>query len=79
MTNLDLSKAYGLIYTVLLLFAYYIGRYVVLKSILETFRICIDRVDDALKDNNVSEEEFVKIWNDCYIRLKSLLPPKTQK
>jgi hypothetical protein len=77
MQHFDLSMIFGLIYPLLILFAYYLGRYIVLESLLNKFRICIDSVDDALKDNNVSEEEFKKIWDDCYIQLIASLPTKT--
>lgn len=76
MTSIDITIMYGLLFPILVIIGYYFGRYVVLKSLLDTFRTCIDRIDDALKDNKVSEEEFKKIWEACYERFIDFIPPK---
>ena len=76
MKSIDITIMYWLLFPILVIIGYYFGRYVVLKSLLNTFRTCIDRIDDALKDNNVSEEEFKKIWDTCYEGFIDFLPPK---
>lgn len=76
MTNFDTSGIYALIYPLLLIIGYYLGRYVVLKNLLESFRICVDSVDDALKDDSLSIEEIKKIWESCYNNFKKFLPKK---
>jgi hypothetical protein len=75
----DLSIVYDLIYSLPIIIAYFFGRYIVLKSLLNKFRICIDRVNDALKDDNVSEKDFKDIWDDCYVQLIAFLPQSPQK
>lgn len=79
MTNFDPLRIYGIILPLFLIFGYYLGRHVVLKSLLEHFRICIDRVDDALKDNTVSEEELMNIWDACYKEFIDYLPSPPKK
>lgn len=76
MSTFDPSGIYSIIYPLLLIFGYYLGRYVVVKNLLEKFRICIDNIDDAIKDNNISEEDFRKIWDTCYEKFIASLPPK---
>ena len=56
----------------LLLAGYYGSYYLIFKKKLSEFRACIDTVDDALKDNNVSEEEFGLAWDRCYTVFKNL-------
>lgn len=79
MTNFDPSTIYGLIIPIFILIGYYYGRFVVLKTLLDTFRVCIDSIDDAVKDNNVSEDQFRKIWDECYVKLTAFLPMPPKK
>lgn len=59
--------------SVLLLLAGYYGSYYLhFKKKLSEFRACLDAVDDALKDNKVSEEEFRTVWDRCYAFFKNL-------
>ena len=59
--------------SLLLLLAGYYGSYLLIfKKKLSEFRACLDTVDDALKDNNVSEEEFRLAWDRCYTFFKKL-------
>lgn len=57
----------------LLLLAGYYGSYLLIfKKKLSEFRACIDTVDDAVKDDKVSEEEFRLAWDRCYSFFKNL-------
>ena len=59
--------------SLLLLLAGYYGSYLLIfKKKLSEFRACLDTVDDALKDNNVSEEEFRLAWDRCYTFFKNI-------
>jgi len=57
---------------ILLLAGYYGSYYLYFKNKLSEFRACLDAVDDALKDNNVTEEEFSLAWDRCYAFFKKL-------
>ena len=57
---------------ILLIAGYYGSYYLYFKKKLLEFRACIDAVDDALKDNNVTEEEFRLVWDRCYAFFKKL-------
>lgn len=47
---------------------YYGSKWYFFKGKLSTVRTCIDKVDDALKDDKVSEQEYRDIWDNCYKR-----------
>jgi hypothetical protein len=57
---------------ILLIAGYYGSYYLCFKKKLSEFRACLDTVDDALKDNNVTEEEFSLAWDRCYAFFKKL-------
>ena len=57
---------------ILLIAGYYGSYYLIFKKKLSEFRACIDAVDEALKDNNVTEEEFRIVWDRCYAFFKSI-------
>ena len=57
---------------ILLVAGYYGSYYLFFKKKLSEFRACLDTVDDALKDNNVTEEEFRLAWDRCYAFFKKL-------
>ena len=57
---------------ILLLAGYYGSYLLIFKKKLSEFRACLDAVDDALKDNNVTEEEFRLAWDRCYAFFKKL-------
>ena len=56
----------------LLLAGYYGSYYLIFKKKLSEFSACLDAVDDALKDDKVSNEEFSMIWDRCYLFFKNL-------
>lgn len=59
--------------SLILLLAGYYGSYLfIFKKKLSEFRACLDSVDDALKDDKVSEEEFRLVWDRCYTFFKNL-------
>lgn len=45
---------------------YYGSKWYYFKGKLSRIRDCIDAVDEAVKDDAVTEEEFHKAWNACY-------------
>lgn len=52
---------------ILIVAGYYASNYYLhFKRKLSELRECFDAVDDALKDDTVSEEEFRKVWERCY-------------
>ena len=57
---------------ILLIAGYYGSYYLYFKKKLSELRACLDAVDDALKDNNVTEEEFRNVWDRCYAFFKKL-------
>ncbi len=57
---------------ILLIAGYYGSYYLYFKKKLWEFRACLDAVDDALKDNNVTEEEFRLAWDRCYAFFRKL-------
>lgn len=64
---------------ILLLAGYYGSYYFIFKKKLSEFREklskfspCLESVDDALKDDKVSEEEFRTVWDRCYSFFKNL-------
>jgi hypothetical protein len=42
-----------------------IGGWAVVKKKITSFRKLIDDVDDAVRDDSVTESEFRKIWNSA--------------
>lgn len=79
MQSFDPSKIYGFVFPILIIIGYVFGRYVVLKSLLDKFRACVDSVDNALNDPTISEEDFKKIWDDCYNKFILYLPTPPKK
>lgn len=55
-----------------LIIGYYGSYYLIFKTKFNKFRECIDAVDEALKDDNVSEADFRTVWNRCYTFYKNL-------
>jgi hypothetical protein len=55
-----------------LIIGYYGSYYLIFKSKFSEFRECVDAVDVALKDDNVSEIEFRDVWNKCYTFFKNV-------
>ena len=55
-----------------LIVGYYGSYYLIFKQKLSEFRGCVNAVDEALKDDTVSEEEFRDVWNRCYTFFKNL-------
>lgn len=57
---------------ILLLAGYYGSYLLIFKKKLSEFSACLDAVDDALKDDKVSNEEFSTVWDRCYTFFKNL-------
>lgn len=57
---------------ILLLAGYYGSYLLIFKKKLSEFRACLDAVDDALKDDKVTEEEFRLVWDRCYAFFRKL-------
>jgi len=57
---------------ILLLAGYYGSYYLIFKKKLSEFRACLESVDEALKDDKVSNEEFSTVWDRCYSFFKNL-------
>ena len=55
-----------------LIVGYYGSYYLIFKQKLSEFRGCVNAVDEALKDDTVSEEEFRDVWNRCYTFFKNI-------
>ncbi len=55
-----------------LIVGYYGSYYLIFKQKLSEFRGCVNAVDEALKDDTVSEEEFREVWNRCYTFFKNI-------
>jgi len=66
------TLALTIIAAILLLAGYYGSYLFIFKKKLSEFRACIDTVDDAVKDDKVSEEEFRLAWDRCYSFFKNL-------
>ncbi len=66
------TLALAIIALIIFLAGSYGSYYLVFKKKLSEFRACIESVDDALKDDKVSEEEFRITWDRCYTFFKNL-------
>lgn len=60
------TLALAIIALLIFLAGSYGSYYLIFKKKLSEFRACIEAVDEALKDDTVSEEEFSKVWDRCY-------------
>jgi len=79
MEELYKTLALAIISLLLLLAGYYGSYYLIFKKKLSEFREklskfspCLESVDEALKDDKVSEEEFRIAWDRCYTFFKNL-------
>lgn len=70
---MDTFESLALLLTgVLGLIAGYYGGNFYFKKKLSELRGCIDAVDNAMKDNNLSKEELIDIWTKCYTFFKNI-------